>query len=110
MYRLVLVLILVLLLIPLVAWAAGDVGAAGPMTAYGALALLGFGLFQKHVIRRLPNNAIPWINLAVGTAVGYATTGSVQGAITFGGTTAAVATGAHQYVKGALRQTPIRGI
>lgn len=110
MNGLVLTLILVLLLIPLVAWAAVDVGASGPTTAIGALALLGFGLFQKHVIRRLPNNAIPWINLAVGTAVGYATTGSLGGSIQFGATTAAVATGAHQYMKGSLRRTRLRGI
>ncbi len=111
--RIVLLLtVFLLLVIPcfVLADGAGVDARAAPTAGWTTLGLLGLGLVQKHMVRKLPNNAIPWVNLALGTAVGYMATGSVQAAVQFGGSTAAVATGAHQYVKGALRATPVRGI
>jgi len=101
-------IVIILLMIPAVIWAAVAIETGQPESLWGALALFGLGMIQKHAIKKLPNRAIPWINLALGTAVGYATTGTVETAIQFGAASATMATGGHQLLKTALDRTPVR--
>ena len=77
---------------------------------WGMLAAFGAGLVQKHVFKKLPNAAIPWINLGLMTGVGYATTGEIGAAVTFGIQSAGGATLGHSMLKGAVSKTKIKNI
>ena len=77
----------------------GDIGGgaldvlkiAGPMVASG--------LIQKHATK-LPNNAIPWVNGALGTVVGtLATGGDFSQGLQLGLVASSSATGLHQVLK-----------
>lgn len=69
------------------------------------------GAVVKHGMSRVPNNAIPYVNLALSTAVAYGRrvattgewTGSIMPALTEGGVTAAASTAIHQTIKMPLR-------
>jgi hypothetical protein len=63
----------------------------------------GLGLIQKHVIRRLPNDVIPYVNTAV-TIGGYGLmTGDWGAAVDVGLKASGVATLAHQAIKAPIR-------
>lgn len=72
-----------------------------------ALINIAAGAAVKHGMSRVPNNAIPYLNLAMSTAVSYGRkvvttgewTGSIMPALTEGGIIAAVSTGLHQTIK-----------
>jgi len=69
------------------------------------------GAAVKHGMRRVPNNAIPYLNLALSTAVAYGRTvattgdwtGSIAPALKMGGITMAASTALHQAIKLPLR-------
>lgn len=65
------------------------------------LATMGFGLIQKHLFTKLPNNIIPWVNTAACVGVAYATGDnmSVGGALETGIAWSGIATLGHQAVK-----------
>jgi hypothetical protein len=77
---------------------------------WGMFAAFGAGLVQKHVFKKLPNKAIPWINLALMTGVGYATTGDINLGVEFGIRSTAGATLGHSMAKGALSKTKLSNI
>ncbi len=70
------------------------------------------GVVVKHGMKKVPNGAIPYLNLAVSTAVAYgravASTGDWDGAILpalqAGGIAAAASTALHQTIKLPLRE------
>lgn len=77
-----------------------------------ALINMALGAAVKHGVSRVPNNAIPYLNLGISTAVSYARrvgsdgwTGAIMPALTEGGALAAVSTALHQSVK-----LPLKGI
>lgn len=80
------------------------------------LATIGFGLFQKHVLKRLPNNAIPWVNTAacIGTAFAAQASGNLDGgtaeAIKAGIAWSGIATLGHQVVKVPIKNKSGRSI
>lgn len=64
------------------------------------------GLAAKHTVAKLPNNAIPYLNLGISTAVCYAKgvaslgwEGALVPALQEGGALAAVSTALHQSLK-----------
>lgn len=73
-------------------------------TGYGILAAFGLGLVQKHVFKWLPNWSIPWTNLVLTSAVGYAMTGDVKQGIEWGIGAAGGATLGHSLVKGPIKE------
>lgn len=65
---------------------------------------VGLGLIEKHVITKLPNDAIPYVNGALGTIVGTIATGGDLGqGLQFGAAVSTSATGMHQILKVGLR-------
>jgi hypothetical protein len=77
---------------------------------WGMLAAFGAGMVQKHLFKKLPNSAIPWINLGLMTGVGYATTGDISAGVTFGIQSAGGATLGHSMLKAPLSKTKLRNI
>lgn len=69
------------------------------------------GTAVKHGMSRVPNNAIPYVNLGVSTAVAYARkiasghdwTEAIMPSLAEGGVLAAASTGLHQAIKVPLR-------
>lgn len=77
-----------------------------------ALINIAAGAAVKHGMSRVPNNAIPYLNLLMSTGVAYGRkvvstgewTGSIMPALAEGGVLAAVSTGLHQTIKMPLRE------
>jgi uncharacterized membrane protein (DUF4010 family) len=84
-----------------VATAAPPPGGVDPMVAAGGIAAnLVAGLFMKHVIKRLPNVAIPFVNVGLSTVAAGVMSGWDPGTTaTMGLTWGLGATGVHQPVK-----------
>ena len=76
----------------------GDTGSA-LLTVFAPVAL---GLVQKHATK-IPNNAIPYVNGALGTVVGTMVSGDIGQGLAFGATAAYSGTGIHQILKVGLR-------
>jgi hypothetical protein len=68
--------------------------ASAPLLVTGAVVKHGGRLFS-----RVPNNAIPYLNWGLGTAVGTAVTGNFEQGLQFGTVAAGSAAGMHQVLK-----------
>jgi hypothetical protein len=68
-----------------------------------ALLPFGLGLIQKHVIRRLPNDVIPYVNTAVSIATVGFMTGDWGEAVKVGAAASGIATVGHQMIKMPIR-------
>lgn len=77
---------------------------------WGTALAFGLGLFQKHVIKKLPNKVIPWTNLLITSGLGYAMTGDFQAGLTFGVQSTGGAILGHQMLKGATSKTKLSNI
>lgn len=68
-----------------------------------AAPMVGLGLIEKHLVTKLPNNAIPYVNAGLGTIVGTIATGDLGQGMQFGVAVSTSATGMHQILKVGLK-------
>jgi hypothetical protein len=68
-----------------------------------AAPVVGLGLVEKHLVKWIPNNSIPYVNAGLGTIVGTLTTGDLGQGMQFGAAVSTSATGLHQILKVGLR-------